>query len=43
MTNTITEYPVKNLSGIEFLPESTELTEETFEELAKGKASGPPS
>lgn len=39
MTNIITEYPVKTLSGIELIPECTELTKETLEELAKGKAS----
>ena len=39
MTNIITEYPVKTLSGIELIPESTELTKETLEELAKRKAS----
>ena len=39
MTNIIIEYPVKTLDGIELLPESTELTEETLEELAKGNAS----
>ena len=39
MTNLITEYSVKTLDGIELLPEGTELTEETLEELAKGNAS----
>jgi HD-GYP domain-containing protein (c-di-GMP phosphodiesterase class II) len=39
MTNIITEYPVKTLDGIELLPEGTELTEETLEELAKENAS----
>ena len=39
MTNIITEYPVKTLGGIELLPEGTELTEETLEELTQGKAS----
>jgi HD-GYP domain-containing protein (c-di-GMP phosphodiesterase class II) len=39
MANIITEYPVKTLDGIEILPEGTELTEETLEELAKGNAS----
>ena len=37
MTNIITEYPVKTLDGIELLPVGTELTEETLEELVKGK------
>jgi HD-GYP domain-containing protein (c-di-GMP phosphodiesterase class II) len=39
MTNLMTEYPIKTLDGIELLPEGTELTEETVEELAKGNAS----
>ena len=39
MANIITEYPVKTLDGIELIPEGTELTEETLEELAKGNTS----
>ena len=39
MTNIVTEYPVKTLDGIELLPEGTELTEETLEELVKRNVS----